>query len=537
MDKQENQLSPAIVDYKSERRQAWVDIVPQISSNRHKLEIEALTTNLPTVPTAMTSGSPAPTIVEKPEVDDSKTIAPEPSSFAQLGSLQKNILLAIFCLGQFMDIINTSAMLPALPATSQTVGLTESDSVWLFAAYQATFASFLLIVTGLHTWLSVLRGTSLGAGFLNNRIALLVLRALQGIGAAHTIPSALSMIVQMMPEPKEQQRAIGLFGASGAVANVLGTIIGAILVEYASWRWIFWIIAIISIPAAAACVFLIPSSPRNNKAKASQLDALGVFILIAAIVLFVYALTTGSVSGWRSGGVLAPFFVSIALFLAFFFWKLELTKPTQHFVVLSKFCCVIRHSFDAFLLVHANVLDLFPILAGLPELVDYYYRRQIVSWLGLSWFNGGRIAAIGRPKLLIMGGLILAFIATIMLPFSSQLNDRYWPLVFPAFIIGSAGTAVVFVLANISIFQTTPPAYAGTVGAVFNAALQLGGAIGSSATTSIQTSIDEKVMEDGSFDGTHFQGRSASLWFLLAWVGLVAIGVAVFYKQGRRPMM
>jgi hypothetical protein len=88
---------------------------------------------------------------------------------------------------------------------------------------------------------------------------------------------------------------------------------------------------------------------------------------------------------------------------------------------------------------------------------------------------------------------------------------------------------------SISIFQTTPPAYAGTVGAVFNSALQLGGAIGSSATTSIQASIDERVIENGTFDGTHFQGRSASLWFLLAWVGIVTIGVAVFYKQDKRP--
>lgn len=62
--------------------------------------------------------------------------------------------------------------------------------------------------------------------------------------------------------------------------------------------------------------------------------------------------------------------------------------------------------------------------------------------------NGGRIAAIGRPKLLIMTGLILAFLATILLPFSARLHDRYWPLVFPAFIVGSAGTAVVFVLAK-----------------------------------------------------------------------------------------
>ncbi|KAL5639305.1 hypothetical protein ACGC1H_006720 [Rhizoctonia solani] len=510
------------------------------------LAMETLPTTLPTVPV-----SAAPTIVEKSDLDETKTIVPESSSFAQLPSLQKNVLLAIFCLGQFLDVMNTSAMLPALPATSQTVGLTESDSVWLFAAYQATFASFLLISGRISDIYGpkpafvlgslFFGGTSLGAGFISNRIALLVLRALQGIGAAHTIPSALSMIVQMMPEPKEQQRAIGLFGASGAIANVLGTIVGAILVEYASWRWIFWVISIISIPAATACIFLIPASPRRKEAKASQLDALGVMILIAAIVLFVYALTTGSVSGWRSGGVLAPFFVSIALFVAFFFWETWVDEANAALPPKLWFYPNFAVLFGTALMPFFWYMQMY--LTFSPYWQDYLDWSTIITGVkflplgvvaGPIMVSGGRIAAIGRPKILILGGLIFAFIATILLPFSSRLSDRYWPLVFPAFIIGSAGTAVVFVLANISIFQTTPPEYAGTVGAVFNSALQLGGAIGTSATTSIQASIDEKVMENGTFDGTHFQGRSASLWFLLAWVGLVAIGVAVFFKQNKR---
>ena len=64
---------------------------------------------------------------------------------------------------------------------------------------------------------------------------------------------------------------------------VLGTIIGAILVEYASWRWIFWVISIISIPAATACIFLIPGSSHRKEAKISQLDALGVMILVGKL--------------------------------------------------------------------------------------------------------------------------------------------------------------------------------------------------------------------------------------------------------------
>ncbi|CCO30868.1 hypothetical protein BN14_04900 [Rhizoctonia solani AG-1 IB] len=142
--------------------------------------------------------------------------------------------------------------------------------------------------------------------------------------------------------------------------------------------------------------------------------------------------------------------------------------------------------------------------------------------------NAGRIARIGQPKRMILGGLIAAFIATILLPFSDRPHDRYWPLDFPAFIIGTAGTSIAFVLTNINIFRTTPSRYAGTVGAVFNAALQLGSAIGTSATTSIQASVDARNI--GKEGTTGFEGRSAALWFLLAWVGLEIIGVAVFFQ-------
>jgi MFS family permease len=114
--------------------------------------------------------------------------------------------------------------------------------------------------------------------------------------------------------------------------------VGAIFVQYASWRWIFWLIAIIALPIAAACIYLIPATPSRDDSKVSQLDFVGVSTLTgeflpqlfdnriltaytAAIILFVYALTTGSVSPWQSAGVLAPLFISVALVVAFFVWE------------------------------------------------------------------------------------------------------------------------------------------------------------------------------------------------------------------------
>ncbi|CAE6469608.1 unnamed protein product [Rhizoctonia solani] len=144
----------------------------------------------------------------------------------------------------------------------------------------------------------------------------------------------------------------------------------------------------------------------------------------------------------------------------------------------------------------------------------------------------GRVTRIGKPKWMLLGGLAAELVATVLLPFSDRLDDRYWPLDFPAFIIGTAGTSVVFILANVTIFRTTPSRYAGTVGAVFNAAFQLGCVIGTSATTSIQASVDLRNIGKAGLTG--FEGRSAALWFLLAWVGLEIIGVAVFFQSSAK---
>jgi hypothetical protein len=81
----------------------------------------------------------------------------------------------------------------------------------------------------------------------------------------------------------------------------------------------------------------------------------------------------------------------------------------------------------------------------------------------------------------------------------------------------------------VAIFQTTPPELAGTVGAAFNSALQLGAALGEAAMTSIQTSVDDK--NPGKMNG--FAGRSAAFWFTLALVVVETVVVAVFYRPSR----
>lgn len=200
-----------------------------------------------------TALSPAPTLVNGR--------FPQKYSFAR-----RYVLLLIFCLAQFLDAANNSALFSAIPSLVEAFNITESESTWIISAFQLTFASFLLIVSispscdvsvshsfapslersaistiqvslmwrvHRHSLITLLPSSefafiggfavlgifSLGAGFAKDKIALIILRALSGVAASLTIPSALTLLVNVFPEPTEQARAIGVFGGCGAIGN------------------------------------------------------------------------------------------------------------------------------------------------------------------------------------------------------------------------------------------------------------------------------------------------------------------------------
>ena len=179
-----------------------------------------------------------------------------------------------------------------------------------------------------------------------------------------TIPSALALLVRIFPEPVEQARAIAVLGGCGAVADgrcwrwhysvnnnmtraVLGLFIGAILVQYASYHWVFWFSAIVAVPVALCCLLVTPpeiansqDNPDTRSAKWESLDPIGISILTGvphlheiliaysaditlsvALILFIYAVTPGSADGWATAGVLTPLIISVLLIAGFFYWE------------------------------------------------------------------------------------------------------------------------------------------------------------------------------------------------------------------------
>jgi len=125
------------------------------------------------------------------------------------------------------------------------------------------------------------------------------------------------------------------------VSLVLGILIGAMFVEWASYHWVFWFVAIMAVPVALACFFIIPpqiAKTEPEAAKWKSLDLIGISILtgmniraypslhlssalIVALILFIFAVTSGSTDGWASAMVLVPLVISISMMVTFFYWE------------------------------------------------------------------------------------------------------------------------------------------------------------------------------------------------------------------------
>ncbi|TDL21965.1 MFS general substrate transporter [Rickenella mellea] len=486
-----------------------------------------------------------------------------------LSTPRKILLLIIFCFAQYLDTFSSSALLASIPPISAALNISNNEAVWLISAYQLTFAALLLVsgrLTDLYSpkWLFVtgaagMGASALGAGFVRNEVALIVLRAFMGIGASLTIPSALHLIVHLFPDPAGQAKAVAVFAGTGAIGNVTGLIIGAAFVSFASWPWVFYFIAIIGIGIAVPVGLLVPERYDRGEghgamrkmgrwAKVRRLDTFGVGTVTVALVLFIYAVTTGSIEGWGIAKVIAPLVLSIMLIAIFFVWEAWL--PEEFASVPPKMWKYTNFS----ILIAVSLLTYT--WWGSVQLLFSWLWQEVYGWstiltavhflpIGVVsapfMFTSGYFTQLFPLKYVMLCGQVLLLAGSILLPFANS-PAHYWPLSFPAMCIGTAGNTIIFATVNIALFAATPPSVAGTVGAdgrfplrcyipvgaIWNSSLQVGYAAGAAIITSIQTSVQARPGKGGP-DG--FEGRAAAFWFLCAMVGVQMLGVVVFMKN------
>ncbi|MBB6347273.1 EmrB/QacA subfamily drug resistance transporter [Nonomuraea muscovyensis] len=226
---------------------------------------------------------------------------------------------------QFMVSLDLSVVNVGLPQIAAGLGFSEVGLTWVIHAYALTFGGLLLLggkaadrygrKRVLLLGLGLFGLASLLGGFAQDPGQLVAARAGQGIGAAALAPAALALLVATFPEGKARVKAFGVWSAMNAAGGALGVLVGGVLTEYASWRWVMFV----NVPMAAIALAIawrgVAAGPPT--ARGGRPDLLGAVLATAGMTLLVFGVVRTDQYAWTSPVTLTTLAIAVALLAAF----------------------------------------------------------------------------------------------------------------------------------------------------------------------------------------------------------------------------
>ena len=245
----------------------------------------------------------------------------------------KLVVGAVFVASMFLNIMDATVVNVALPTLSRYFAAPLASVSGVVTAYLVTLAvampvsgwvgdrfgarSVLLGSIGLFTAASALCGVA------TSLPELVVFRAVQGAGGGLMIPVGMAMMFRTYP-PAERIRANRLLIVPTLIAPALGPVIGGLLVDGLSWRWIFYVNLPIGV---AALVFGALFLPRGSEHPPGPFDLPGFLLAGTGFPLFMFAVSTGATSGWGAASVLATGVAGLVLLALFVLVELRAAAP------------------------------------------------------------------------------------------------------------------------------------------------------------------------------------------------------------------
>src|SRR6476620_6370806 len=231
------------------------------------------------------------------------------------------LALYVLCGGVLMIVLDVTIVNVALPSIQDSLGFSQSNLAWVVNAYLIPFGGLLLLAGRMGdllgqrriflAGLAVFVAASLFCAAAENQAMLIGGRFFAGVGGAFASAVILGMIVTMFPEPREQAKAIGVFGFVASAGGSIGLLAGGVLTQAISWHWIFLINLPIGILTAYLARRLVPGRPGIGIHHGA--DYPGAALITAALMLGVYTILQVDHWGWGNAKTLGLGAVSAAL--------------------------------------------------------------------------------------------------------------------------------------------------------------------------------------------------------------------------------
>lgn len=242
------------------------------------------------------------------------------------------LVLFIAISASFLTFLDGSVVSVALPAINTELGGGLALQQWVNSSYFITLGALILVAGSLSDLFGRKNILNIGVtGFLitsvlcaiaPSPIMLVIARALQGIFGALLVPSSLALIISWF-DGTSQGKAIGRWTAWTGIAFIIGPLVGGILVDTLSWRWIF----LINVIPSLITVWLLRRLPADKPQKRASIDYLGAILCTAGLATTVFGLIEQPTRGWEDPLVLFTLGIGMGLLGLFVWWQQRAKHP------------------------------------------------------------------------------------------------------------------------------------------------------------------------------------------------------------------
>ncbi|HEY1594243.1 MAG TPA: DHA2 family efflux MFS transporter permease subunit [Thermoleophilaceae bacterium] len=451
------------------------------------------------------------------------------------------IALYVLCAGVLMIVLDVTVVNVALPSIQNDLGFSQAGLAWVVNAYLIAFGGLLLLagrfgdILGRKRMfmygLTVFTASSFLCGVSDSEGMLVVARFIQGVAGAMTSAVVLGMIVTMFPTPREQAKAIGVYGFVASAGGSVGLLLGGLLTQAINWHWIFFI----NIPIGIATGILASRLVERDEGIGFQdgADALGAVLITSALMVGVYTIVKPAAEdGWGSGTTLLFAAISIVLLAAFIAREATARKPLIPLRIFRS-----RNVSGANLVQALLVAGMF----GMFFLGALYLQRVL-------GYDALQIGFAFLPATLVMGTLSLRFAEPIIMRFGARtalipgllligaglalfsrapVDGTYWRDVLPTMLIMALGIGVSFPALMTLAMSGATPEDAGLASGLVNTSAQVGGALGLAVLATVSATRTDHLKAAGDSTLSALTGGYHLAFLIGAALCLAALGVVL----------
>jgi EmrB/QacA subfamily drug resistance transporter len=390
-----------------------------------------------------------------------------------------------------MIVLDVTIVNVALPSIQHDLGFSQNDLAWVVNAYLIAFGGLLLLSGRLGDLIGRRRVFLIGlvlftvasllCAVAQSQFMLIAARFLQGVGGALTSAVVLGMIVTMFPEPKEQSRAIGVYGFVASAGGSIGLLAGGALTAAINWHWIFLINLPVGIATAVAAVRLVPNDKGLGIRQGT--DLFGAALLTGGLMLGVYTILAVERQGWGSLHTLGLGAVSVSLVAWFVVRQARIRNPLMPLRL-----------FRSRNLIGANIVQAL-LIAGMFSMffLGALYLQQILGYDALE------VGLAFLPTTIVMGYLSLRVSGPLMIKYGPRatllpslaaiglglllfartpVDGSFVVDVLPAMLLIGFGVGLGFPVLMTQAMSVATPSDSGLASGLVNTTAQIGGAVG-----------------------------------------------------------